>query len=114
MERDTGKQQEVRRQLADAKNAKSTRLLSLEMPKSQTHTHGHTRAHAATPANEIMLKLTLKSMQRFHVLAFNSRAFASPSLSSLLAVRLCLVLIGNHMLSAYIKIVINLNKQETG
>lgn len=47
------------------------------------HTHGHTRAHAATPANEIMLKLTLKSMQRFHVLAFNSRAFASLTLCPL-------------------------------
>lgn len=44
MERDTGKQQEVRRKLANAKNAKSTRLLSLEMPKSQTHTHTDTHA----------------------------------------------------------------------
>lgn len=104
------------RQLANAKNAKSTRLLSLEMPNSQTHRNTHT--HAATPANEIMLKLALKSMQRFSRACLQLTRFRFfyplPHFHSSRCVRLCLVLIGNHILSAYIKIVINLNKQETG
>lgn len=85
---------------------------------TNTHTRTHTRARGdACEWNYVKAdaeKYATLSRARLQLTRFRFPYPLPPSLSSLLAVRLCLVLIGNHMLSAYIKIVINLNKQETG